>query len=85
MSSFWYSQSLNYLPESKGYAPQSHQLSETDIVNVLQQRNFEEVFEQIVEGINSQLQEYFCYIASSQQRVTLLLTGQRKKVIHRNH
>ena len=58
---------LYYLPESKGYAPQGHQLSETDIVNVLQQRNFEEVLEQIVEGINSQLQEYFCYITSSQQ------------------
>ena len=42
---------LYYLPESKGYAPQSHQLSETDIANVLQQRNFEEEFEQIMEGV----------------------------------
>ena len=32
---------LYYLPESKGYVPKGHQLSETDIVNVLQQRNFE--------------------------------------------
>ena len=58
---------LYYLPESKGYAPQGHQLSETDIDNVLQQKNFEEEFEQIMEGSNSQLQEYFRYIASSQQ------------------
>ena len=56
---------LYYLPESKGYAPQGHQLSETDIDNVLQQRNFEEEFEQIMEGSNSQLQEYFRYIASA--------------------
>ena len=41
---------LYYLPE---YAPQGHQLSETDIINVLQQRNFEEEFEQIIEGSNS--------------------------------
>ena len=58
---------LYYLPESKGYAPQGHQLSETDIVKVLQQRNFEEEFEQIMEGSNTQLQEYFRYIDSSQQ------------------
>ena len=36
---------LYYLPESKGCAPQGHQLSEADIVRVLQQRNFEEEFE----------------------------------------
>ena len=36
---------LYYLPESKGHAPQGHQLNETNIVNVLQQRNFEEEFE----------------------------------------
>ena len=42
MSSFWHSQSLVLL-------------NETDIVNVLQQRNFEEKFEQIMEGSNSQL------------------------------
>ena len=39
---------LYYLPESKGYAPQGHQLSETGIGNVFQQRNFEEEFEQIM-------------------------------------
>ena len=37
------------------------------MVNVLQQRNFEEEFEQIMEGSNNQLQEYFRYIASNQQ------------------
>ena len=58
---------LYYLPESKEYAPQGNQLSETDIVNVLQQRNFEEEFKQIMEGSNSQLQEHFCYISISQQ------------------
>ena len=56
---------LYYLPVSKGYAPQGHQLSETDIANILKQRNFDEVFEQIMEGSNSQLQEYFRYIVSS--------------------
>ena len=56
---------LYYLLESKGYTPQGHQLSETDIVNVLQKRNFEEKFEQIMKGSNSQLQEYFRNIASS--------------------
>ena len=54
ISSFCHSQSL-VLP------------NETDIVNVLQQRNFEEKFEQIMEGSNSQLYEYFRYMASSQQ------------------
>ena len=46
MSSFTYSRSI-MLPtcESKGYATQGHQLCETDIVNVLQQSNFEEEFE----------------------------------------
>ena len=39
---------LFYLSESKGYAPQGHQLSETGIVNVLQQRDFEEEFQQIM-------------------------------------
>ena len=34
---------------------------------ILQQRNFEEEFKQIMQGSNSQLQEYFRYIASSQQ------------------
>ena len=58
---------LYYLPESEGYAPQGYQLSETDIVNVLKQRNFGEEFEQIMEGSNSQLLDYFRYIASSQQ------------------
>ena len=67
MSSFCYSQSLILPTESKEYAPQGNQLSETDIVNVLQQRNFEEEFKQIMEGSNSQLQEYFCYISISQQ------------------
>ena len=52
MSSFWHSQSLVLL-------------NETDIVNVLQQRNFEEEFEQIMEESNNQLQEYFRYIASN--------------------
>ena len=65
MSSFWYYKSL-ILPTYL-YAPQGHQLSETDIDNVLQQKNFEEEFEQIMEGSNSRLQEYFRYIASSQQ------------------
>ena len=37
----------------------------TSIVNVLQQRNFEEEFEQIMEESNNQLQEYFRYIASN--------------------
>ena len=55
------------LPGSKGYASQGHQLGETDIANVLQERSFEEEFEQITEGSNSQLQEYFRYIALSQQ------------------
>ena len=58
---------LYYLPESKAYTPQGHQFSETDIVDVLQQRNFEEEFEYIMKGSNSQLQEYFRYIGSSQQ------------------
>ena len=46
---------------------QGHQLGETDIVNVLQERNSEEEFEQIMEGSNIHLQECFRYIASSQQ------------------
>ena len=58
---------LYYLPELKGYAPQGHQLSEANIVNVFQQMNFEEEFEQIMEGSKSQIQEYFRYIPSSQQ------------------
>ena len=58
---------LYYLPEWKGYALQGHQLSEADIVNVLQQNNFEEELEQIMEGTSSRLQEYFRYIASSQK------------------
>ena len=41
--------------------------NEADIVNILQQRNFEEEFEQIMKGSKSQLQEYFRYIASIQQ------------------
>ena len=57
---------LYYLPELKGDAPQDHQLSEADIANILQQRNFEEKFEQIMEGSKSQLQEYFRYISSIQ-------------------
>ena len=56
-----------YLPELKGYALQGHHLSEVDIVNIFQQMNFEEEFEQIMEESKSQLQEYFRYIASSQQ------------------
>ena len=66
MSSFLHSESV-ILPELKGYAPQGHQLSEADIVNILQQRNFEEEFKQIMEGSKCQLQEYFCYIASIQK------------------
>ena len=58
---------LYYLPEWKGYALQGHQLSEADIVNVLQQNNFEGELEQIMEGTSSRLQEYFRYIASSQK------------------
>ena len=58
---------LHYLPESKGHVPQAHQLSEIDIVYVLQQRNFKEELKQITEGSNSRLQAYFRYIASSQQ------------------
>ena len=42
---------LYYLPELKAYAHQGYQLSEADIVNVLQHRNFEEEFEQITEGV----------------------------------
>ena len=56
---------LYYLPGSKGYAPQGHQLNETDIANVLKQRNFDKLLKQIMEGSNSQLQEYFCCIVSS--------------------
>ena len=53
--------------ESKGYVHQGHQVSETDIVNVSQQRKIEEEFEEIMEGSNSQLEAYFRYIVSSQQ------------------
>ena len=67
MANFWHSKSVVLPVVLKGYAFQGHQLSETDIVNVLQQKNFEEEFEQIMEGTNSQLQEHFRYIASSQQ------------------
>ena len=42
-------------------------VSQYYIVNILQQRNFEEEFEQIMEGSKSQLQGYFRYIASIQQ------------------
>ena len=59
MPSLWHSKSVILPTELKGYVFQGHQLSETDIVNVLQQRNFEEEFKQIMEGSNSQLQEYF--------------------------
>ena len=76
---------LYYLPESKGYAPQGHQLNKIDVVNVLQQRDFEEVFEQIMEGRNSQLQDYFRYIALSQQMSLPPSGWECKNVIHRNH
>ena len=65
MSSFWDSKSIivdSCLSELKGYALLSHQFSEVDIVNVLQQRSFEEVFEHIIEGSDSQLQEYLFVI-----------------------
>ena len=57
MSSFWDSKSIildSCLSELKGYALLSHQFSEVDIVNVLQQH--------IIEGSDSQLQEYLFVI-----------------------
>ena len=85
MSSFWLPNQLYYLPESKEYALQVHQLSEADIFNVLQQKNFEEEFEQIMEGTNSHLQEYYRYIASSQQINHPPSDWEMQKIFHRNH
>ena len=47
--------------------PLGHHLRETDIVIILQSRNFEEELEQIMERRDSQLEEQFRCIASTQQ------------------
>ena len=43
------------------------------------------MFEQIMEGRNSQLQDYFRYIALSQQMSLPPSGWECKNVIHRNH
>ena len=85
MSNFWHSESV-ILPtwieriRTSGLSAQWSRY----YVNILQQRNFEEEFEQIMEGSKSQLQEYFRYTASIQQMSPPPFDWENAKIIYRN-
>ena len=58
---------LYHLHESKGYISQGFHVNESDVTNVLAQRNYEDELSDVMRRTNKELEEYFHYIISSQQ------------------
>ena len=58
---------LYHLPESKGYISQDYRVTESNVINALAQRNYEDELDEVMSRTNKELVEYFHYIISSQQ------------------
>ena len=53
-----------YLP---GYISQGFRVTESDVINALAQRNYEDEISEVMSRTNHKLEEYFHYIISNEQ------------------